>query len=178
LELWPEMAGTTYDPLFGTNSYWFYKFLSVISIVTQQGLNITFLRLSPSHTMEQHCLSCPFACIRYFYTCFPLFPISSRIAPVPEYYISYTVGKHVHGLRYLQQICNSSVSAPNALFSKKGFFGTWTPTIEAEASHFNHSKHSGNHVPSLLKLSRSTMPKNRLCVFRVILSKKELLIFL
>lgn len=56
--------------------------------------------------------------------------------------------------------------------------GTWTPTIEAEAGYFNHSKHGGNQVPSLLKLSLSTLPKHRLCVFRVILSKKELLIFL
>jgi len=113
------MAGTTYDPLFSTASRWFYKFLSVISIVADQGLNITFLSLSPSHTMQHHCLSCPVACIRYCYTCFP---ISSRIATVPEYCASYTVVKHVHGFRYLQQICNSSVSAPNALFSKKGFF--------------------------------------------------------
>jgi len=60
------MAGTTYDPLFGTASYWFYKFLSVICIVTEQGLNSIFLSLFSSHTMEQHSLS-PVAYIRYFY---------------------------------------------------------------------------------------------------------------
>ena len=70
------MAGTTYDPRFGTASYWFYKFLSAISIVTEQGLNITFLGLSPSLTTEQHRLRCPVTCIRYFYARFPLFPIS------------------------------------------------------------------------------------------------------
>jgi hypothetical protein len=114
---WQELH-TTHSPVVPVTG--FISFVS--NIVTGQGLNITFPSLSPSHTMDQHGLSCPVACIRYFYACFPLLPISSRIAPLPEYYTSYTVGKHVHGLRYLQQIRNSSVSNPNALFTKKGFF--------------------------------------------------------
>jgi Predicted solute binding protein len=40
-------------------------------------------------------------------------------APLPEYYTSYNVCRHVHGLRHLQQICNSSFSAPNALLKEE-----------------------------------------------------------
>jgi hypothetical protein len=47
------MAVIKRDPLFVTPSQWFQKFLPVISVLAEQGLDSTILSLSSSHTVEQ-----------------------------------------------------------------------------------------------------------------------------